>query len=94
MHVIMKRISEDEEEVAYKFSTNIWQQKDEDYESVEVVGFCKFNKNTEQFLLDQQTTHKYFLENDSWEVMKVRVKLLECKRKTLGFPEFIEIATG
>ena len=94
----MDKIEENEFSVLYRFETDIdagvkinergklrssWETK---------YGYCKFNKQTEEFELDKEKTDSYFTEK-SREVIKVQCNLIRRKRENLGYPEIIDIAT-
>ena len=100
MYIKIDKISEDKEWVHYKFCTAVdvgeflnekgkLRTKFEDK-----YGYCKLNKLTEEFKLDPEKTAPFFLTDKRREVTMVYVHLLARKRKNLGFPDLLEIATG
>ena len=100
MNIGMNKISEDEIWVCYEFRTSVvvgrtlnekgkLRAKFEDK-----YGYCKFNKITEEFVLDKKKTDPYFFNRMHKEVIAVHVKLRKLKRENLGFPQITGIATG
>ena len=49
-----------------------------------IYGYCKFNKQTEEFGLDREKTDPYFTET-SREIIKIQVNLMRRKRENLGY---------
>jgi hypothetical protein len=93
MNIGMKKFKEDEAHVFYQFKTKIYEKTDDDYVLVEKFGYCRFNKETAEFIL-LENTDPYFLEKDNREVIKVRCKLLRIKRDGEPYLEITGIATG
>lgn len=55
------------------------------------IGYCQFNKKTEAFELDRERTDPDFLQENSRVVLKVHMKLLQCKRQDLGYTDNLSI---
>jgi len=98
VYIKLDKIGEDEVFVCYKFDISIQAESylstsgNIRYEVKKIYGYCKFNKQTEEFELDKEKTDPYFTEK-SREVIKVHCNLISRKRETLGYPEIIDIAT-
>jgi hypothetical protein len=99
MHVDLFKLEENHTFVVYRFEVEIVTNiifdgaKKPTYETITKVGFCKFNKISEEFELDLKKTDPYFLSppHSHYEVRYVRVELIIIKRKGLEFPEWTSI---
>lgn len=103
VHVIMRKLSENDEIVSYRFETDIadgyYLSKSGNLRRTlkDVYGYCEFNKTTEKFILDKDKSDPYFFEDPyyegvNYEVFKVWTRLVKQKMKGEGFPDIIEIA--
>jgi hypothetical protein len=99
MYVKMDKVKEEEAYVYYKFETDVSGGKfvtasgKERNTWVTKYGFCKFNKQTEEFELDVEKTDLYFLDKDNREAFKVKIQLMRFKRDNVEFPDIYDIAT-
>ncbi|MGC2310067.1 MAG: hypothetical protein WA432_00395 [Candidatus Babeliaceae bacterium] len=99
MYISMEKVQEKDNFVFYKFFINVpgeefinkYGRPDQKMKSI--YGYCSFNKNTEEFILDTEKSDPYFTER-SREVMACYGKLIKRKRDNEGFPPVITIATG
>lgn len=95
----MDKIQENNEIVSYKFFIyipgttfiNKWGRPGQNMDPI--YGYCTFNKETEEFILDTEESDPYFTEK-SHEVIMAQVALIRKKRENAGYPPIIEIATG
>jgi hypothetical protein len=99
MNIGMKKIKEDDIYVFYQFDDDVTGKKyinDRGQERFVVetkVGYCRFNKETEEFIL-LENTDPFFLEPNKRQVLAVMFKLIKIKRAGEKFPESTGIATG
>ena len=89
----MIKINENMPYVYYTFTTNLWKKINDKYELVTKYGYCKFNKQTEEFDLDVEKTDPYFI-NNTREVPAARSKLVRIKRAHEKFTDRTGVATG
>ena len=101
MYIDMKKIQEDTTFVYYRLEEGVYEeqyknkeQKKPTYKRVIKYGYCKFNKKTEEFELDQEKTDQHFFEKGKDIVKVARLLLLSYKRKNLDFPDEIYRAYG
>ncbi len=100
MYILLTKIEENHEWVYYEFNADVLTgsyltPQGKLRGNVENKnGFCKLNKLTEEFKLDPEKTDPFFLTDKRREVTMVYVHLRARKRKNLGFPDLLEIATG
>ena len=96
MYIKLDKINESDLYVSYEFEISV---QGESYFSLsgkiryqikKIYGYCKFNKQTEEFELDREKTDPYFTEK-SREVIKVQYSLIKRRRDNLGYPDSIEI---
>ncbi len=98
----MTKIKEDETFVYYKFETSAVVVSSYRTENGELrnkseikYGYCKLNKKTEEFKLDQEKTDQHFLGEKGERTVKIAyIILLSYKRKNLDFPDEIYRAYG
>lgn len=94
----MDKINEDELYVYYKFYTKVQGESylsksgNLRYRLETKYGYCKFNKETEEFELDKEKTDPYFTENSHAKIL-IMGKLMKCNKEK-KFPDIIDIATG
>lgn len=96
----MTKIKEDETFIYYKFETSVIvdtfrTEKGRLRNKTEIkYGYCKFNKKTEDFELDQEKTYSYFLQESNPIAEIAQVLLLYYKIRNLDFPDKISRAYG
>lgn len=99
MYVELVKLAENETFVSYRFESDIpdgtYINKHEKLSGLSKVayGYCTFNKITEEFELDSQKSHSYFINNKR-ETFYTHVKLIRTKRESSSYPAVIVIATG
>lgn len=95
----MYKLYENEVYVDYQIETEIpidtfIDKKGEEQVQVQKgYAYCRFNKKTEEFVLDAAKTNPYFLMHNN-RVIKAQYKLIQLKRTTYLFPSLIQIASG
>ncbi len=100
MYFIMNKLIENDVYVEYKIETQIYgeifinEKGKQDAKIKKVFAYCKFNKKTEEFSLNGDTTDKYFLMLDSKEIRHAKVQLMKRTRENKPFEQTIQIATG
>ena len=99
MYIQLDKIIENIIFVRYQFNIKIqgdsYLSKSGDlrYKVKKIYGYCKFNKQTEEFELDKENTDPYFMETKR-EIIHIHANLIRRKRENLGYPDIIDIATG
>lgn len=101
MHVVMRKLQDDQNFVHYRFESDIWEptgtfdQRGRPIQnSKEIYGYCKFNKKTGEFILDKEKTDEYFLKRPYDEITWVHLKLRRFMRENKEYPESYTIARG
>lgn len=96
MHILLSKDYEDQTIVNYFFETKIagnlvvTSAGKKHYELITKIGYCSFNKRSQEFILDKNKTDGYFFKNKR-EVIHVNVKLIRLN-ETKQFPPIAEIA--
>lgn len=98
MYIKLIKDYEDNNLVCYFFETKIpgdleitnpGQKK---YQLIKKMGYCSFNKKTNEFFTDKEKTDDYFFKSER-ELIKIYVKLI--RLNSLGeFPSIDDIAGG
>ncbi|HEV2600688.1 MAG TPA: hypothetical protein VGT41_00185 [Candidatus Babeliales bacterium] len=98
MYIKLDKISENESIVTYKFCIDVWEYDKIEYSNddepviKEKIGIGRFNKQTDDLVIDWDRTDKYYLDKPR-ELFYIKWHIM--KRKNLPvFPEKIHIATG
>ncbi len=100
MYIDMKKIQEDTTFVYYRLEEGVYEEQYKNKEQkptckhVIKYGYCKFNKKTEEFELDQEKTDQHFFEKGKEIVKVARLLLLYYKKRNLDFPDRISRAYG
>lgn len=96
MHIILSKDYEDQTIVNYFFETKIagdlvvTSTGKKRYELIKKIGYCSFNKSSQEFILDKNKTDEYFFQSER-EAIKVFVKLIKFN-ELKEFPPITEIA--
>lgn len=99
MYVKVDKITEDQNWIYYKF------YEDDHYikiiedgkikaQNFSVYGYCKFNKITGEFIVDETKTDPHFLKQNKGAAIVIGIRLLNYKKNNLAFPARFDIATG
>ena len=99
MNIIMNKLKENEIYIEYQIEaeipvTTIINKKGKECVVVrQGYAYCKFNKHTEEFTLDNEKSDPYFLI-DSRSIVKAQCKLIKLARECAPFTNLIQIASG
>lgn len=94
----MQKLKEDSDTVSYMFYMDIeaeayiHREGQIRYKLKEIYGYAPLNKKNQEFIVDEERTDKYFLENPSY-MYRVGARLLQILKSNQLFPEKLGIAS-
>ncbi len=98
INIGMQKMEEDLETVSYMFFMNIevepymHREGQIRYRLKKVYGYASLNKKNQEFIVDEERTDKYFLENPYYMYL-VGGRLLQILKSNQPFPEKTGIAS-